>query len=72
MQLRSTLETLQILDEYQGGFKSGKSIVNNFYYLTQEIKLSYMQKQSTICIFLDTEKEFNKLSPFTIIIKYWF
>ena len=65
--LQNNLYDRKIIAKYQCGFQPGKSTLDNLFYLQQEILFGFENKQSTVCIFFDIEKPFDRLSPQSII-----
>ncbi len=65
--LHVNLEERKLLNQYQCGFRPGRSTTDNLLYLQQEILLGFERKEQTTCIFFDIEKAFDRLWPSSIL-----
>ena len=57
--LRWFLESKNMLNQYQAGFRKGRGCVDHIVRLTQDIAASSTKKQMTLAVFLDLEKTFD-------------
>ena len=57
--LRWFMESKNMLNQYQAGFRKGRGCVDHIVRLTQDIAASSTKKQMTLGVFLDLEKAFD-------------
>jgi len=66
--LQWTVETLFLLPEFQSGFRSSRSSIDNLVILTNRIHSAFLRKTSTVAVFLDIAEAFDNVIP-NILIK---
>ena len=60
--IRAYLETYNLLDEFQNGFRPGRSTADNLIYIIDEIQKSFQNKHYTFAVFIDFKNAFDKVN----------